>query len=125
MILEICGETYAIKQIQRFKIYVKYVYIGLTHCPSFSYAKKNIFNSSIFTNLDAEDDGLSAVIKSCRQPLWVLPLYSMLSSTKQSRVFDPPPVGARLCVVSTDVAETSLTIPAVKYVVDTGKKKMR
>ncbi|CAH0713613.1 unnamed protein product, partial [Brenthis ino] len=74
---------------------------------------------------DAEDDSLSAVIKSCRQPLWVLPLYSMLSSAKQSRVFDPPPVGARLCVVSTDVAETSLTIPAIKYVVDTGKKKMR
>ncbi|CAG9791538.1 unnamed protein product [Diatraea saccharalis] len=74
---------------------------------------------------DAEEDGLSAVIKSCRQPLWVLPLYSMLSSSKQSRVFAAPPPGARLCVVSTDVAETSLTIPAIKYVVDTGKKKMR
>ncbi|XP_041971449.1 probable ATP-dependent RNA helicase kurz [Aricia agestis] len=74
---------------------------------------------------DAEDDGLTPEIKSCRQPLWVLPLYSMLSSSKQARVFEPPPVGARLCVVSTDVAETSLTIPAIKYVVDTGKKKMR
>ncbi|XP_045770744.1 probable ATP-dependent RNA helicase kurz [Maniola jurtina] len=74
---------------------------------------------------DAEEDSLTPVIKSCRQPLWVLPLYSMLGSAKQSRVFEPPPVGARLCVVSTDVAETSLTIPGVKYVVDTGKKKMR
>ncbi|CAH2094002.1 unnamed protein product [Euphydryas editha] len=71
------------------------------------------------------DDILTPEIKSCRQPLWVLPLYSMLSSAKQALVFDPPPVGARLCVVSTDVAETSLTIPAIKYVVDTGKKKMR
>ncbi|KAI5638778.1 oligonucleotide/oligosaccharide-binding (OB)-fold domain-containing protein [Phthorimaea operculella] len=74
---------------------------------------------------DGEEDLLSPEIKSCRQPLWVLPLYSMLSSAKQSRVFGNIPVGARLCVVSTDVAETSLTIPNVKYVVDTGKKKMK
>ncbi|KAJ0173159.1 hypothetical protein K1T71_011335 [Dendrolimus kikuchii] len=71
------------------------------------------------------EDYLTPEIKACRQPLWVLPLYSMLSSAKQARVFSPPPVGARLCIVSTDVAETSLTIPAIKYVVDTGKKKMR
>ncbi|XP_026314170.1 probable ATP-dependent RNA helicase kurz [Hyposmocoma kahamanoa] len=72
-----------------------------------------------------EEDLLTPEIKSCRQPLWVLPLYSMLSSSKQAKVFYPPPVGARLCIVSTDVAETSLTIPAIKYVVDTGKKKMK
>ncbi|XP_072934333.1 probable ATP-dependent RNA helicase kurz [Epargyreus clarus] len=74
---------------------------------------------------DTEIDYLSPEIKSCRQPLWVLPLYSMLGSREQARVFAPPPVGARLCVVSTDVAETSLTIPAARYVVDSGKKKMR
>ncbi|CAH4033767.1 unnamed protein product [Pieris brassicae] len=74
---------------------------------------------------DIEDDILAPEIKSCRQPLWVLPLFSMLSSSKQARVFEQPPIGARLCVVSTDVAETSLTIPAIKYVVDSGKKKMK
>ncbi|XP_061722338.1 probable ATP-dependent RNA helicase kurz [Cydia pomonella] len=74
---------------------------------------------------DAEEDTLAPAIKSCRQPLWVLPLYSMLSSSKQARVFEPAPPGARICVVSTDVAETSLTIPAIKYIVDSGKKKMR
>ncbi|CAH1640969.1 unnamed protein product [Spodoptera littoralis] len=74
---------------------------------------------------DAEEDSLTPAIKSCRQPLWVLPLYSMLNQNKQARVFNPPPAGARLCVVSTDVAETSITIPSIRYVVDTGKKKMR
>ena len=58
-------------------------------------------------------------------PLWTLPLYSLLSSEKQSRVFEPVPEGHRLCVVATNVAETSLTIPGVKYVVDTGKQKTR
>ncbi|XP_050552676.1 probable ATP-dependent RNA helicase kurz [Spodoptera frugiperda] len=74
---------------------------------------------------DAEEDSLAPSIKSCRQPLWVLPLYSMLNQNKQARVFNPAPAGARLCVVSTDVAETSITIPSIRYVVDTGKKKMR
>ena len=37
------------------------------------------------------------------------------------QVFDPPPPGSRLCIVATNVAETSLTIPNIKYVIDTGK----
>nr|AAQ23562.1 RE43077p [Drosophila melanogaster] len=60
-----------------------------------------------------------------RQPLWVLPLYSLLSSEKQNRIFLPVPDGCRLCVVSTNVAETSLTIPHIKYVVDCGRQKTR
>lgn len=59
------------------------------------------------------------------QPLWVLPLYSLLPSHKQARVFEPPPEGTRLCVISTNVAETSLTIPGIKYVVDCGRQKTK
>lgn len=40
-------------------------------------------------------------------------------------MFVAPPEGVRLCVVATNVAETSLTIPNVKYVIDTGKVKRR
>ncbi|KAJ3126596.1 hypothetical protein HK098_007351 [Nowakowskiella sp. JEL0407] len=58
-------------------------------------------------------------------PLYVLPLYSMLPTSAQLRVFDHPPPGTRLCVVATNVAETSLTIPGIKYVVDSGKVKER
>uniref|UniRef100_A0A4W3H6F4 Activating signal cointegrator 1 complex subunit 3 n=1 Tax=Callorhinchus milii TaxID=7868 RepID=A0A4W3H6F4_CALMI len=42
-----------------------------------------------------------------------------------SPVFRPAPGGTRLCVVATNVAETSLTIPGIKYVVDCGKSKRR
>lgn len=59
------------------------------------------------------------------RPLYVLPLYSLLSTHAQLRVFEPPPEGTRLCVVATNVAETSLTIPDIKYVVDCGKAKGR
>ncbi|KAH8420623.1 hypothetical protein KR009_012182 [Drosophila setifemur] len=80
--------------------------------------------------LDEEDDELgleaeSGVNSGTRQPLWVLPLYSLLSSEKQNRIFKPVPEGCRLCVVSTNVAETSLTIPHIKYVVDSGRQKTR
>lgn len=59
------------------------------------------------------------------QPLWVLPLYSLLPSHRQQMVFEPPPDGTRLCVVCTNVAETSLTIPNIKYVIDCGRQKTR
>ncbi|PKA58403.1 putative pre-mRNA-splicing factor ATP-dependent RNA helicase [Apostasia shenzhenica] len=58
-------------------------------------------------------------------PLYVLPLYAMLPASAQLRVFEQVPEGERLVVVATNVAETSLTIPGIKYVVDTGKEKVK
>ncbi len=58
-------------------------------------------------------------------PLHILPLYSLLSNEQQLKVFQPPPPNSRLVVVATNVAETSLTIPGIKYVVDTGRAKER
>ncbi|CCJ30662.1 unnamed protein product, partial [Pneumocystis jirovecii] len=57
--------------------------------------------------------------------LKVVPLYSLLSTEEQLKVFEPVSKGVRLCVVATNVAETSLTIPNVRYVVDCGKAKER
>jgi ATP-dependent RNA helicase DHX37/DHR1 len=55
----------------------------------------------------------------------ILPLYSSLSQENQMKVFHTPTVGKRLIVISTNVAETSLTIPNIRYVVDSGKVKKR
>ena len=55
----------------------------------------------------------------------VLPLYSLLRTEQQLKVFQEPPKGSRLVVVATNVAETSITIPGIKYVVDTGKIKTK
>ncbi|NWT25537.1 DHX37 helicase, partial [Cardinalis cardinalis] len=70
---------------------------------------------------DSEEDEKS----DSSLPLYVLPLYSLLAPEKQAKVFRPPPPGTRLCVVATNVAETSLTIPGIKYVVDSGREKRR
>jgi ATP-dependent RNA helicase DHX37/DHR1 len=58
-------------------------------------------------------------------PVHVLPLYAMLPPAQQARVFQAAPPGARLIIVATNVAETSLTIPGVRYVVDAGRSKQR
>ncbi|KAJ6619426.1 P-loop containing nucleoside triphosphate hydrolase protein [Mycena sp. CBHHK59/15] len=58
-------------------------------------------------------------------PMHIVPLYSLLPSEKQMLVFKAPPAGCRLVVVSTNVAETSLTIPGIRYVVDCGRAKER
>lgn len=58
-------------------------------------------------------------------PVHVVPLYAMLTAEEQSRVFSAPPEGHRLVVVATNVAETSITIPGISYVVDCGRQKRR
>lgn len=52
-----------------------------------------------------------------------MPLYSQLNPDKQYKVFETAKEGHRLIVVSTNVAETSVTIPGIKYVVDVGRSK--
>jgi ATP-dependent RNA helicase HrpA len=53
----------------------------------------------------------------------LLPLYSRLSAAEQDRVFKPG--GARRIVLATNVAETSLTVPRIRYVVDTGDARVK
>jgi ATP-dependent helicase HrpA len=50
----------------------------------------------------------------------VLPLYSRLSAADQHRVFAPARGSRRRVVLATNVAETSLTVPGIRYVIDTG-----
>lgn len=52
----------------------------------------------------------------------ILPLYSRLSGSEQQRIFQPH-TGRRI-VLATNVAETSLTVPGIKYVIDTGRARI-
>ncbi|RLV93668.1 putative ATP-dependent RNA helicase DHR1 [Spathaspora sp. JA1] len=82
-------------------------------------------NYDDYDDSDGEEEGFEEAVVQETTPLYVLPLYSLLPTKQQMKVFDTPPKGSRLCIVSTNVAETSLTIPGIKYVVDCGRAKER
>jgi ATP-dependent RNA helicase DHX8/PRP22 len=52
--------------------------------------------------------------------LIILPVYSALPSEMQSKIFEPTPPGKRKVVISTNIAETSVTIDGIFYVIDPG-----
>ncbi|KAF5118480.1 hypothetical protein DV454_000527 [Geotrichum candidum] len=56
--------------------------------------------------------------------LIVLPVYSALPSEMQSKIFEPAPAGSRKVVIATNIAETSITIDGIYYVVDPGFVKI-
>lgn len=57
--------------------------------------------------------------------LFVLPLHASLPPELQSRAFVPPTDGTRRCIVATNIAETSVTVDGVVYVVDCGFVKQK
>ena len=58
-------------------------------------------------------------------PLTVLPIYSQLPSDLQAKIFEKAPDGVRKCVVATNIAETSLTVDGIRFVVDAGYCKLK
>lgn len=57
--------------------------------------------------------------------LWIVPMYGSLPGFQQLKAFDSTPYGTRKVVIATNIAETSLTIPGITYVIDCGFVKLR
>ncbi|XP_031166555.1 ATP-dependent RNA helicase DHX33 isoform X1 [Sander lucioperca] len=78
---------------------------------------------------------IEALARTCRDiakhlpdgcgPMVVIPLYASLPPTQQLRVFQPAPKGSRKVILSTNIAETSVTISGIKFVIDTGMVKAK
>lgn len=58
-------------------------------------------------------------------PLVILPIYSQLPADLQAKIFERAPSGLRKCIVATNIAETSLTVDGIVYVIDCGYVKMK
>lgn len=69
-------------------------------------------------------DALRARAQRRSSPFEILPLYGRLSAAEQHRVFEPNRTGGRRVVLATNVAETSLTVPGIRYVVDAGTARI-
>ncbi|XP_056313199.1 ATP-dependent RNA helicase DHX33 [Danio aesculapii] len=78
---------------------------------------------------------IEALARTCRDiskhlpdtsgSMTVVPLYASLPPAQQMRVFLPAPKGSRKVILSTNIAETSITISGIKYVIDTGMVKAK
>ncbi len=68
-------------------------------------------------------DAAAAIGKRKLRDTEILPLFSRLSNAEQDRVFKPGAL--RRIVLATNVAETSLTVPRIRYVVDTGLARVK
>ncbi|KAJ7246377.1 ATP-dependent RNA helicase Prh1 [Mycena rebaudengoi] len=53
----------------------------------------------------------------------VMPMFAALQGQQMAQIFTPTPRNSRKCILATNIAETSITIPGVRYVIDTGKSK--
>ncbi|CAN1259798.1 Pre-mRNA-splicing factor ATP-dependent RNA helicase DEAH1 [Linum perenne] len=76
--------------------------------------------------IELVEEELRCRIKGLRiAELIICPVYANLPTELQGRIFDPTPEGARKVVLATNIAETSLTIDGIKYVIDPGFCKMK
>ncbi|MBI2496773.1 MAG: ATP-dependent RNA helicase HrpA [Opitutae bacterium] len=71
---------------------------------------------------DLLDDRVQSRIESRKSKIELVPLFGRLTNAEQQRVFAPTP--SRKVVVATNIAETSLTIPGIRFVIDTGLARL-
>jgi HrpA-like RNA helicase len=67
----------------------------------------------------------SSGVGSKAKELIICPIYSTLPSDLQAKIFEPTPPGARKVVLGTNIAETSLTIDGIVFVIDPGFCKQK
>lgn len=92
------------------------------------------FSQDILVFLTGQEE-IEAMAKTCRDvvkhlpddspQMTVMPLYASLPHSQQLRIFQTAPTGHRKVILSTNIAETSITIAGIKYVIDTGMVKAK
>ncbi|CAG8511823.1 10163_t:CDS:10 [Paraglomus occultum] len=130
-VIKICGRTYPVQIVysrEPAKDYVQEAIKTVTRIHN----NEPPGDILVFLTGEKEIEDACRIIRSRNSPvpLAVIPLYSTLPPHMQQLVFDDPPVGnngvlGRKCIVATNIAESSITIDGVVYVVDTGFAKQK
>ncbi|TPX49811.1 hypothetical protein SeMB42_g00606 [Synchytrium endobioticum] len=78
--------------------------------------------------IEAAEESLKQISRSLGskiRELIICPIYSTLPAEQQAKIFEPTPHGARKVVIATNIAETSITIDGIVYVIDPGFSKQK
>ncbi|CAD51161.1 hypothetical protein PFUGPA_05452 [Plasmodium falciparum Palo Alto/Uganda] len=99
-----------------------------------NYNNQNDFQNKINNKFNTDDHilneicfhfGKTEIMPDKIYNMKILQLYSSLPNKKQKVIFEPVPPNTRKVILSTNIAETSVTIPNIKYVIDSGKVKIK
>lgn len=74
-------------------------------------------------SLEKSIQSLNRRLPPGRMEVLVCSMYAAQAPGQNAKAFSPSPSNTRKCILATNIAETSITIPGVKYVIDTGKCK--
>lgn len=130
-VLEIPGRTFPVEIVWPQKLEPDYLSAALMQIMQIHMAEPEgdilVFltgQEEIETACERLFERIKALGPAMAHTLEVMPVYSALPSEMQSRIFEVLPKGVRKCILATNIAETSLTIDGIRYVVDPGFVKL-
>jgi pre-mRNA-splicing factor ATP-dependent RNA helicase DHX16 len=129
-IMNIPGRTFPINKVFATSPEANYLSAAVTTCFQVHLSQQGPGDILVF--LTGEEEILAAAeyindtqkkLGTKSPPLIVAPVYGALPSEAQQLIFDPVPPGSRKIVLATNIAETSLTIDGISFVIDCGLEK--
>lgn len=131
-VLYIKGRQYPVQLMYTPTPQPDYLHSAITTVLQIHGEEKGTGDILVFLTGQEEIEGALKTLNQCRllfpsdwKDLVVCPLFAALPQHQQQKVFKHTPPDCRKVILSTNVAETSITIPGVKYVIDSGMVKAR
>ena len=131
-VLYVSGRTHPVRVRYTIEPQVDYIDATLTAILQLHRSEPADGDVLVFVSGQDEIESLGTALKEAMKAapegtgeMIVRPLYGALSPDDQLRAFEAPPRGVRKVVLATNIAETSVTIAGIRYVIDTGVVKER
>lgn len=126
-IFNVPGRRYPVEIFYTEQPEANYLYAAITTVFQIHMSQKNGGDILVFlTGQDEIENMAERLNETCKKlegqikEMIVCPIYANLPAEQQKKIFEPTPKGARKVVISTNIAETSLTIDGIVYVIDCG-----
>lgn len=129
-IFNVPGRKYPVEIFYTEQAEANYLYAAITTVFQIHMSTKGAGDILVFLTGQEEIETMAEALEdTCKKlqgqikEMVICPIYANLPPEKQKKIFDPTPKGARKVVISTNIAETSLTIDGIVYVIDSGYVK--